>query len=43
MAELENADLTNGKLVISRTSNLALFNKIKKNFHESEHSEFERD
>lgn len=43
MAELENADLTNGVLVISSTSNVALYNKVKKNFHESEHSEFEKD
>jgi hypothetical protein len=43
MAELENADLTNGVLVISSATNVALYNKVKKNFHESEHSEFERD
>lgn len=41
--ELDNADLTNGILVISSTSNVTLYNKVKKNFHESEHSEFERD
>jgi hypothetical protein len=42
-AELDNADLTNGKLIISSTSNVALYTKVKTNFHESEHSEFEKD
>jgi len=42
-AELDNADLTNGKLVISSTSNVTLFDKILKNLHDSGESEFERD
>jgi hypothetical protein len=41
--ELDNADLTNGMLVINSKSNVTLYNKIKKNFNESEHCEFERD
>lgn len=41
--ELDNADLTNGKLVISSSSNVLLFNMILRNLHESGESEFERD
>jgi len=40
--ELDNATLTNGKLVISSTANAILFEEILKNFHESGESEFER-
>lgn len=42
-AELDNAVLTDGKLVISSTSNVTLFDKILKNLHGSGESEFERD
>ena len=42
-ADLDNAVLTDGKLVISSTSNVALFDKILKNLHGSGESEFERD
>lgn len=41
--ELDNADLTNGKLVISSTSNVTLFERILRNLHGSGESEFERD
>jgi hypothetical protein len=40
---LDNAVLTNGKLVISSSVNVTLYNRIKKNLHESGDSEFERD
>jgi hypothetical protein len=41
--ELDNAVLTNGRLVISNTINVSLYNMIRKNLHESGESEFERD
>jgi hypothetical protein len=42
-AELDNAVLTDDKLVISSTSNVTLFDKILQNLHGSGESEFERD
>ena len=42
-SDLDNAVLTNGKLVISSTSNITLYGKIKKNLLECEDSEFEQD
>jgi hypothetical protein len=42
-AELDNAVLTDDKLVISSTSNVTLFDKILTNLHTSGESEFERD
>lgn len=41
--ELDNAVLTNDKLVISRTVNVTLFDAILKNLHESGETEFEKD
>jgi hypothetical protein len=41
--ELDNATLTNDILVISRASNVTLFDKLLINLHESGESEFERD
>jgi hypothetical protein len=41
--DLDNAVLTDGKLVINSTVNVTLYNKIRKNLHECGESEFERD
>ena len=41
--ELDNAVLTDGNLVISSSVNVSLYNRIKKNLHDSGDSEFERD
>lgn len=41
--DLDNAVLTDGKLVISNTVNVTLYKRIRKNLHESGESEFERD
>lgn len=42
-ADLDNAVLTDGKLVISSSVNANLYKRIKKNLHESGESEFKRD
>ncbi|MCX6221798.1 MAG: hypothetical protein NTZ69_12520 [Bacteroidia bacterium] len=42
-SDLDVAMLTNGKIVISNTSNILLYNKIKGNFNSSDHAEFTKD
>jgi hypothetical protein len=42
-SDLDSAVLTNDKIVISSTSNVALYNKIKENLLECEDSEFEQE
>lgn len=42
-ADLDNATLTNGKIVISGTSNTSLYTRITGNFDSCEDSEFEQD
>ena len=42
-SDLDNAVLTNGKIIISSTSNAALYDKIRKNLLECEDSEFEHE
>jgi len=41
--DLDGATLTNGKIVISSTSNILLYTKIKGNFDSCDHTEFNKD